>query len=388
VISKKVVALCAAFGVAFAGTSLSVPAVADPIAEKYAIVGSDTLEDAVNAIVNGNVLNSTRQLAKGSPMGSFDATGSPCIVTKKSKERMARPNGSSDGVAALSRSLDGAAWKSVTTGCDRNTTVGNMTTIVGNVDMARSSSAPKSTAVYTGAASDYSTQTLAYIPFGRDAFAYAYTSGSTAAGITTLDRAEMKALFECSAGRVAGITPVIPQAGSGSRSAWLTAIGSNETGLSTVDEGGCVQVGQEHDGTSLNATNMVMPMSVSRWVAMENGLTVSKKGNAVLAPIDGLAGSPVPVTVDNGVTIPNATYYADSNFGRETYIVVSFNRITVGAPGYDATLAAVLTPATANSLVNTSSARSTNAGAIKAKYGILAPSGSAAVVRTVLMANQ
>jgi hypothetical protein len=94
------------------------------------------------------------------------------------------------------------------------------------------------------------------------------------------------------------------------------------------------------------------------------------------------------VTVENSVTVPNATYYADSNFGRETYIVVSFNRITVGAPGYDATLAAVLNPATANSLVNTNSSRSTNAGAIKAKYGILAPSGSAAVLRTVLMANQ
>ena len=142
-ISKKVVALCAAFGVAFAGTSLSVPAVADPIAEKYAIVGSDTLEDAVNAIVNGNTFNSTRLLAKGSPIGSFDATGSPCIVTKKGKERMASPNGSGDGVAALSRSIDGAVWRSANKTCDRNnSTVATQTTIVGYVDMARSSSTP------------------------------------------------------------------------------------------------------------------------------------------------------------------------------------------------------------------------------------------------------
>ena len=42
-ISKKVVAICAAFGVAISGAAIAVPAVAEPVSNSYAIVGSDTL---------------------------------------------------------------------------------------------------------------------------------------------------------------------------------------------------------------------------------------------------------------------------------------------------------------------------------------------------------
>ena len=396
-ISKKVVAICAAFGVAFTGTSLAIPAAADPVAETYAIVGSDTLEDAVNAIVSGNTLGSVRSTTQGSTMGSFDATGSPCITTKTGLERMARPNGSTDGAAALSRSIDGTVFKSAFAGstCDRNTiapnlptTAGNLTTILDYVDMARSSSTPSGSKLYSGAAGTYTTPTLAYVPFGRDAFAYAYHSASDAVGIGAgFTAAQLKAFFECTVRTFDGktITPVIPQAGSGTRSAWLTAIDSSETGLLTVGEaGGCVVEGQEHDGRSLPGANSIMPMSVSRWVAMENGLSVQKKGSAVLA---GLVTGQVPVTVVDGVTIPNADYYADTKWGRETWIVVSFNRITLGAPGYDANLAAVLDSSVSSSLANTSTARNTSAGSIKLKYGILPPKAGTTVLRANLVAN-
>ena len=396
-ISKKVVALCAAFGVAFTGTSLAIPASADPVAETYAIVGSDTLEDVVNAIVSGNTLGSVRSKTQGSTMGSFDATGSPCITTKTGLERMARPNGSTDGVAALSRSIDGTVFKSAYVGatCDRNTTApnlpttaGNLTTILDYVDLARSSSTPSGSKLYSGTAGTYTTPTLAYIPFGRDAFAYAYHSASTATGIGGgFTSAQMKAFYECTTRTFGGqtITPVIPQAGSGTRSAWLTAIGSSETGLLTVSEaGGCVVEGQEHDGRTLTGANSIMPMSASRWVAMENGLSVQKKGSAVLGS---LVSGQEPVTVVNGVTIPNETYYNDLTWGRETWIVVSFNRITLGAPGYDANLAAVLDSSVSSSLANTSTARNTSAGSIKLKYGIIPPKSGTTVLRANLLAN-
>jgi len=171
VISRKVVALCAAFGVALTGASIAVPATAEPVANTFAIVGSDTIEDAVNGLVNGAVGSSVRAYAKGSTMGSFDATGSPCIVTKAFGARFGRPNGSSDGVKALSRSIDGGTYTSTTTTCPDNTA----RVITGYVDIARSSSGGTVNA----------NGELLYIPFGRDAFAYAYHSGSDAAGIAT-----------------------------------------------------------------------------------------------------------------------------------------------------------------------------------------------------------
>ena len=397
-ISKKVVALCAAFGVALTGTSLAVPAAADPVAETYAIVGSDTLEDAVNAIVSGNTLGSVRSTTQGSTMGSFDATGSSCITTKTGLERMARPNGSTDGLIALSRSIDGGAWVSAFAGatCDRNTikpnmptTAGNMTTILDYVDMARSSSNPGS--LYSGAAGTYTTPTIAYIPFGRDAFAYAYHKDSTATGIADgFTIAQLQSFYTCSVRTFGGqtITPVIPQAGSGSRSAFLTAIGITDNAAftaNTVAGGGCVVEGQEHDGRTLTVPNSIMPMSASRWVAMANGLSVNKVGNAVLGS---LVPGQAPVTVVDGVSVPNEEYYNDTTWGRETWIAVSFNRITLGAPGYDANLAAVLDPSVSSSLVNTSTARNTSAGSIKKKYGILPPKAGTTVKRGNLLANK
>ena len=104
-ISQKVVALCAAFGVAVTGAAIAVPAVAEPVSNSYAIVGSDTLEDVVNGLVNGTNISgaSVRSTVGGSTLGSFDATGNPCIITKPNGIRFGRPNGSGDGVKALSQ---------------------------------------------------------------------------------------------------------------------------------------------------------------------------------------------------------------------------------------------------------------------------------------------
>ena len=363
-ISKKVVALCAAFGVALTGASIAVPATAEPVANTYAIVGSDTIEDAVNGLVNGAVGSSVRAFAKGSTMGSFDATGSPCIVTKAFGARFGRPNGSSDGVKALSRAIDGGTYTSTTTACPDNTA----RTITGYVDIARSSS---------GGTTNENGELL-YIPFGRDAFAYAYHSGSTAAGIETLTKAQLISFFDCSVRVLDGktITPVVPQAGSGTRKDWLSKLGLTETTLVTVAESGCVVEGQEHDGNSLTVINSIMPMSASKWVAYSTGMTASKIGSAVLAGIRDTGFSEDPVTGTGVNMVPNSAYYANSTWGRDTYVVVEYARVNPTDPKYDADLAAAVDPTISDSLANTSSTLSSKAGYWKKKFGLLAPASS------------
>ena len=311
----------------------------------------------------------------GKTLGSFDATGTPCIITKPFGIRFGRPNGSGDGVKALSRAIDGGTFTSKSTLCPDNTA----RVITNQVDIARSSSGGT-----TNAAGE-----LIYYPFGRDAIAYAYHKDSTATGITTLTAATLKSLFECSVRSLGGvtITPIIPQSGSGTRSDFLTKIGSDETGLKTVSEtGGCVEEGQEHDGTSLTSfkradgttatpgANSIMPMSVSRWVAMNTGATVSKIGDALIA---GVADVPAaPVTGSTTSMAPNQSYYNDSTWGRDTYLVVEYARVDPNNVKYDPLLASIMDPSRSTSLTNVSTTTASRVGAVKRKYGFLSPTSS------------
>lgn len=361
-VTKKVVALSATLGVVLSGLALSAPANAEPVSNSYAIVGSDTLEDVVNGLVNGtNITGSyVRATVNGNTAGSFDATGTSYILTKTSGVRFGRPNGSSDGVKALSRSIDGAAYTSATTGGPASVT------ITDQVDIARSSSG-------AGTAANSAGQLL-YVPFGRDAIAYVYSSGSDA-GLQALTGAQLKSLYECTLRTINGVTvtPVIPQSGSGTRKDFLAKIGSTETGLLTVDEtGGCVVVGQEHDATTLTTANMIAPMSASRWVAMNTGASFNKMGTASIAGVADVAAAPVTGTGTS--MVPNATYYANSTWGRDTWLVVEYARVDAADAKYDANLAALLDPAVSNSLANTASVLAGQAGSVKKKYGFLAPS--------------
>jgi hypothetical protein len=410
VITKKVAATFAALGIAVTGVSLVAPASADPVANTYAIVGSDTLEDAVNSIVNGVSGSTVRAITNNSTMGSFDATGSPCIQTKAFSSRFTRPNGSSDGLRALVKSMKGTLYTSSganKANCDRDNVL-----ITGLVDIARSSSNPGASNPDANAATLTTERTLAWFPFGRDAMAYAYRSavGSSTAtvnrddstalatGIESLTKNQLTDIFACTLREIDGqtVTPVIPQAGSGTRSSWLTALGLNETTLVTVDEGevtvttgvtrrGCVEVGQEHDGKSLKVRNAIMPMSVSRWVAMAQGLSVNKVGSAILAGsslVSNGGSSQAPVTGTGTSMVPNTLYYADTTWGRETWLVVDYDRVTVGRTGYDAALAMALNKNVSTSLANTNTASPAFSGYWKLKYGILPPASGPLVKHT------
>ena len=243
----KSIAAIAALGVTFTGLAVLSPAAAEPVSNSYSIVGSDTLQDVVNALANGSTLtgSSVRTTVKNTTIGSFDATGTPSVQTKSGGPRFARPNGSGDGVKALSRSIDGQPFK--------NSGYSTDVRITGQIDIARSSSA--GTVDANG--------TLLYIPFGRDAFAYAHNG--TSAGFDNISGALMKSLFECTTRTIDGVTvtPVIPQDGSGTRKDFLKKIGVTEASMLEVTEaGGCVAVGQEHD-TSALPVNAITPMSAA-----------------------------------------------------------------------------------------------------------------------------
>jgi hypothetical protein len=149
-------------------------------------------------------------------------------------------------------------------------------------------------------------------------------------------------------------------------------IGSDEDGLKTVSEaGGCVVEGQEHDGNSLTVANSIMPMSVSRWVAMNTGATVAKIGSALVAGVADVVAA--PVTGTGAAMLPNPTYYADTTFGRDTYLVVEFARVDPNNVKYDPFLALIMDPTRSTSLTNVSTSSSSRVGSVKRKYGFLAP---------------
>ena len=383
VISKKVIALCATVGVAISGFALAVPAHADPVAESYAIVGSDTLEDVVGALIQGTSITGSpvRSLVNNAASGSFDASGTPYIITKTSGIRFGRPNGSGDGRKAMIASIDGTTNFQASAQLYPNGTGGTTAyaklptgTIAGTVDLSRASSSGTVDAAGV----------LVQIPFGRDAISYVYDSGS-AAGLGDLTVAQLKQIFE-------GVTPVYatdgitrikaltPQVGSGTGKDWAGMIGaSTATIITAATAGTYVSYGQEHDASTL-PINTIMPMSASRWIAMHNGGSYAKyQATTVMGSIE-----TVPAVTGSGASMaPNATFYNTTtngvNFGRDTYIVAQYLRITSGNGAYDANLADLVDPTKSTSLTNTSTSSAAKAGSVKLKYGFLPPLSTTSV---------
>lgn len=348
--SRKALALCALVGVTVSGLALASPANADPVANSYVLVGSDTLQDAGNALANGTSITGPRvrsAASDGTTIGSFDAFGSPAIQTKSAGVYFARPAGSGDGIKALSRSIDGAPFS-----VSGNTTPA--ISITGAVDIARSSSGPGANADTNGP--------LAYVPFGRDAVSYAHNG----AGLEQLTAAQLKSIYECSTTTVNGVavTPVLPQSGSGTAKFFLGAIGNPTLGSCVV------QNVAENDGTVLNAPGKLVPFSVASWVAQKNGAAQNRTGSAALGSAQ---GATAPFTLSGATLVPNSAYYSNPTWGRETYVVVEFARINSASAQYDANLAALVDRTKATSLSNFGAGLG-SAGAVKTKFGFLAPS--------------
>jgi len=361
---NKIAAIGAAVGLLLSGAGFASTASAEPVSNSYVAVGSDTLQDAMNALTNGTSASGSyvRVLADGKSIGNFDAFGSPAIQAKSNGPFFARPNGSGAGRDALRRSIDGNNWS----------VSGNSTparSITGQVDIARSSSGPGSNANADGR--------LLYVPFARDAVAYAYTGGTAA--WATLTPSQLKGIYEGTITSIDGVTvkPRLPQTSSGTRSFFLNALGVT-TPAGVADASNTTV--PENDATVLG-DGEIIPFSAASWIAQANGVAGV---NTVAAASSVQLGSPVsgaaPFTGTAPALAPNSSYYSNTTFGRDTYLIVERARVQssftyTGSPAYDAVLANLVNSSSLTSLTNFGNSPLAP-GSVKRKFGFIAPSST------------
>ena len=354
---KKIIAMSTVAGVALAGLAFS-SATAEPVSNSYVLVGSDTLQDSTNALANGTSASGplVRITANGSTLGNFDAFGSTAIQTKPNGPFFGRPAGSGAGVNALRASITGAAY------------TGNAAipakAITGQVDIARSSSGPTVNAAGL----------LLYVPYARDAVAYAYKGGTAA--WSNITAAQLKQIYDGTLTSIDGVAikPRLPQSGSGTRNFFLPAIGYPS---GTVDAPAVSNTGNttaENDASVL-AAGEIIPFSVASWVAQANGVTGTNSTTIAGVALGTPLGATVPFTGTAPALVPEAAYYANASFGRDTYLVVEYARVTLGNPKYDAGLAGLVDSASTASLTNFGTLAS-SPGAVKKKFGFLTPSST------------
>jgi len=317
----------------------ALPASADPIAPNpfpsLVIVGSDTTQDVMAGL---STLNPA-------VLGSWDAFGGGNIQTRASGPTVSpfkRPNGSTDGLFALS--MASAA----------NTPVFNNlyngVNILGEVDIARSSSRPSTTP---------GTGVLTFIPFAIDAMSYAYNAASSFPGDVPLGNAasdlpipgtsparfafNLRNIYNCRvttyvdrAGNDQTIQPLIPQTGSGTRSYWITTM-AIPTGAGTTFPACVSDLGntvQEHDGRFLTGLHQIVGYSIAQYIAQGRHTQITqtsvqeRKGNAVL----GRVGTANPFTLSGSTLTLNASFPIQ----RQVFNVVETTRL--GEPAIAAAL--------------------------------------------------
>ncbi len=237
----------AAFGAAALGLGIMAPvAAADPASPTdyrvLAGVGSDTTQDVLNGL--------GESVDGGNTIASYDATGSSTIKTRAVNCSIPRPNGSSAGITALNAAIDGS------TGC---------------IDFARSSRGPAATGT-----------DLTFIPFAQDKVTIAVRQDSPLNSNLNLTTAQLKSIFECTTTTLNGVTltPLLPQAGSGTLSFFLGAIGNPVVGT-------CVGTMQEHNGVQLDSAGDIAPYSVSQYNAQVSEVVPDRHGNTVLGKVNG-----------------------------------------------------------------------------------------------------
>ncbi len=349
---------------------------------------------------------------------SFDAFAPPsgtsahpgCIVSKVNGPTFDRPNGSGAGINALNDANSGTAWEASAATTCTGKTVG----ITGQVDFARSS---------RGTLTAGTTDT--WIPFARDAIAYAFFDGGTGS-LSQLTSTQIQSLYQSSTGTitVAGHTVIAcyVQPNSGTRIAseltyGLTdaqvtaAIGKTGCGVANAIAGsGLVE---ENNGNGFYnevqalitagswpaGTWAVTPFSAGVWLAQANGgapdfsntlrgaeagfgfdgLGEPDFGTSGQAPLGGVG--PSPATSNNGAYTINNTYYHSTNavvsgvpYGRYLYTVVPTANITPQPP-----FGLIADPALAELFVGTTSSLCTQdaTSAVLNKFGFDAIPGAA-----------
>ena len=366
--SKKRLLLAAVVSVGLAAPAFTGSASADPKQFGALVgVGSDTTENVVNGFAgydNGFYYTPVKSVTGDRQLVSWDATApagaADNCISLAGGIKVQRPNGSTNGRAALSRAFDGVAvtnaaggW-GTTADCGPTTNNGRQD-VSGLIDFARSSGGPS-----TG---DTGTS-LTYVPFARDAVGIAYyrAAGSP---VTDFTYAELEALYKGT-----GTTPNVLtksngstnvdiiacgiQLGSGTQKFNLSSLnGASATSVTATQEAAataaCNAAGtgarlQEHDaaglkakGDALEATRpgieVIVFFSAAKFIAKRNGLVPGDPAayNVDLATISSAfstanIGKPYSGT-GTSVTV-NSTYYADSKFSRKVYNVLPTSILT------------------------------------------------------------
>lgn len=277
--------------------AFATPAQADaPDVRILAGVGSDTTQDVLNGL-SEVVVDRTDADGDGDTtekvIASWNAAGAtPTIKTKATGCEFARPNGSGAGRTALRNSETPG---SATEGC---------------VDFARSSSGP-----VAGAA------TGTWVKFGVDAVTYAVADTSDLPD--TLTTVQLKRIYKCLDTDILG-TPVVPlliQAGSGTRSFWLSQMGITEPEIANGDYPCLKDLDngvQENNGTVLAGhPEYLMPFSIAQFIAQGNSLpdVVDRRGPARLGAVQTLDGTVYQPTVNGAL---NTTF----PYRRDVYNIV------------------------------------------------------------------
>lgn len=322
----KLVTVAAVLTVAFGTVA---PAYAEPATGTFPDlvgVGSDTTQDVLNGLAAGSPGGGI------SAIGSYDATlvGSAQIRTRSvSSPLFNRPNGSTAGVQALSASVNN-------TGTRLFPASGGVS-ITGQVDFARSSSAPSSSSVGTD---------LTFIPFARDAVTFAVSAASDFPRDIALGAASQDALspapftlrniyrgtvtsYSDSDFNQVTIRPIIPQAGSGTRSFWLGALGLTEAAIVNTPTTDLSNTAQEHDGSSVTGVGDIMPFSIAQFIAQGNYRALpttvpERRGNVELGRVGTI--KPLLASTGGGVEL-NAAF----PINRLVFNVVETSRLSTTA---------------------------------------------------------
>jgi hypothetical protein len=310
--------------------TFAAPVQADPAAATFGQLvglGSDTTQDVVNGLAAA-ITPGAASVAPAGSLASYFATGSSTVVTRSGAAEIPRASGSSSGRDMLLVSMGALASKTITAANG----LGGVSSLsatkdnsVGMIDFARSSSG-LSTALSNGV--------VTYIPFARDAVTAAVNPASPLAVVPfVLGSAEVPgepSLYNIyrgvvryayitgdegsyaynSVGATAEAAPAgttayaiqayLPQAGSGTRSYFISKVNLTEPNVITINtatpdtikstygEGLAVQ---EHDGSVVESDpHGVVAFSISQWVAQANlKAETDRRHGAVLTPMNGVA---------------------------------------------------------------------------------------------------
>ncbi len=312
-------------GLAMAGllSGVGTTATADPAnapgAQPLVGVGSNTIQDLMDAYSGAaptphNVASQATkyytpladpttgtQILSYSAAAPNDLSTGGCISTKSGGNSFARPNGSGDGLKALSDEIASPAqvWSKAQAGSCAGVNIA-----ASQIDFVRSSSGPSGA---TGT-------TLTWIDFAHDALTYAYVpeNGMTAAQATTLTsgtgslkESQLDAVFNDVMGTNALtvpdtasptgydlIMPAFIQDGSGTDKTWLTDLGD----VANLNSGSTFTTQSNLEENSADALVNGLPAAVTSFVTNDANVNIC----AACGPANTKIAANTPVLVVEG----------------------------------------------------------------------------------------